>query len=245
MADSKFQKTKALAQQFKYDVSDCGTRVYSRLHPKQIPKSGDPINSTRYSIVYRSDSIMWHLKVLIDQRKQITEILEKKLGEYVNNPVELINFRKHQYYIFDDIIFNLLSMYDYIAAMIGYMFQKKYLKWNSLVNSSFDRNNEIGNSDFSEIIIEHHRSWVDKLMGFRSDLIHKQSFSGNLEVELIHKEINGVYRAIKIQAPEKIKRLFDLINSEKSNDNFDLINCSLEIAANAYICGSNLMNKIK
>jgi hypothetical protein len=80
---------------------------------------------------------MWHIEILTNQRKAIASDLKKNFPECVKNPMPVIFSKKHQYYIFDDIIFNILSMFDYLASMIGFMFQNKYLKWNNLVRSAF------------------------------------------------------------------------------------------------------------
>lgn len=243
--NKKIDELKQYLQQFKYDVSDCGVRVFSRKNPNTIPKTDHPINIIRFNVAYRADSIIWHIEILINQRKAIAADMEKNFPKCVKNPMPVIFSRKHQFYIFDDIIFNILSVYDYLACMIGYMFRGEYLKWNNLVRSALDKGNDIGKSPFAHLIIENHRKWVNTLMGFRSNLIHRQAQFGDAEIDLLFEKKEGLNRLISLKAPKKIQKLINTILHDSDTNSLDIIDCSIFLAKEAYVSGSELLNEIQ
>ena len=241
----RMDELKDLLQKFKYDVSDCGVRVYSRINPNKIPKTDHPINKIRFNVAYRADSVVWHIELLINQRKVIASNMEKTFPECLKNPMDVIWSRKHQFYIFDDIIFNILSVFDYLACMIGVMFRGRYLRWNNLVRSASDKNNDIGKYSFASSIVEIHENWVDSLMGFRSDLIHQQSHFGDAKVDISFEKKEGLNRLLSLAPPDKINKIVKTISPNISADKLDIIDCSILLAKEVYVSGSNLLNKIQ
>lgn len=187
---------------------------------------------------------MWHVEILINQRRVLVSNLEKNFPECVRNPMPVIFARKHQYYIFDDIIFNILSMFDYLASMIGYMFQGKYLKWNNLASSASDDANEIGKSSFAQLIVKEHKRWVHALMGYRSDLIHRQPVLGNAGVDLMFEKKDGLSSLLTLYLPDKVLKLVNSISAVNS-EKLDIIDGSIILAQEAYNSGERILEEIK
>jgi hypothetical protein len=230
------------ARSLLHEISDCGVRVFSRKNPGILPKGDHPINQVRESLFYRVQAITYHVNILINQRRSINnEIIEHfKNGEA--NPISVERLIIHQYYLFDDIIFNLLSMFDYISGMIGYMFDNKYHKWNSLVRSARNSKTAIGREAFAEGIVKLHSSWVDALLNFRSDIIHKSPKFGD---ETLGR--GGFKKNIPdftiIKVDHKLTKIIEKIAGVFHQ--MDIIDCSIILCIYSFAASNDLFVKVK
>ena len=125
------------------------------------------------------------------------------------------------------------------------MFKGKYLKWNSLVKSAYQNSGEIGQSPFSQLIIEEHKKWVDALMGYRSDLIHRQAYFGDAEINSMFEQKNGLKRLLSLNVPEKMMKIMNSISSMNTSGKIDIIDSSIFLAKEAYTSGSKILNEIQ
>ena len=242
--DIELTKLKTDMQSFQYEISDCGVRVFTRFNPGAIPQVEHPINEVRGSLRYRVNSIVYHIHILISQRHEINKRIEEEFSKQTANPISIENLIIHQYYFFDDIIFNLLSMFDYIAGMIGFMFENKYYKWNSLVRSAKNKNSTIGQELFSSKIIEFHRVWVDPLIQFRSDIIHRSPKFGEESINRGgYKRDIPNFSTIKVHG--KLNRLIKKIAVMKNLEAIDVIDCSILLARHSFKSCDELLKGIK
>ena len=242
--ESEIAKLNSEMQSLQYEVSDCGVRVFSRLNPNVLPPVDHPINAVRGSLRYRINSIKYHIIILIDQRKGINEHIKSHFANGTANPVSIEHLILHHYYFFDDVIFNLLSMFDYLSAMIGYMFENKFYKWNSLVRSARNKTSTIGKETFSNKIIDLHTDWVDPLIEFRSDIIHRSPKFGD---ESLNK---GGYKKYipnftTIKVPDKLSKLLQKIELTTNLDTKDLIDCSIMLTRHSFVVSNELLKEIK
>ena len=240
--NDSLEKLNKRSQSLLYEISDCGIRVFSRKKPNVLPKIGHPINQVRGSLFYRIKAIVYHVNILINQRKSINKQFVEHFENGNADPISIERLIIQQYYFFDDIIFNLLSMFDYIAAMLGYMFDNSYYKWNNLVRSARNKTTAIGREKFSKEIVKLHSNWVDTLMNYRSDLIHKSPKFGE---ETINK---GGYKS-KIPDFTVIKvdpKMTKIIQNIDSNINcIDIIDCSIILCIYSFAACNDLLLQVK
>lgn len=230
------------SRSFFHEISDCGVRVFSRKSPGVLPSGDHPINQVRESLLYRIKAIVYHIEILINQRKAINEQIGKEFSNNTANPVSIENLIIHQYYFFDDILFNLLSMFDYVSAMIGFMFENKYYKWNSLVRSARNNNTAIGNKVFAKDIIELHSDWVDALIEIRSDLIHRRPKFGEETIGSGgYKKNIPDFTIIKVNT--RLNKLVQKISGERNP--IDVIDCSILLGNHSFTSCRDLFEKIK
>jgi hypothetical protein len=135
-------------------------------------------------------------------------------------------------------------MFDYLSAMIGYMFENKFYKWNSLVRSARNKTSTIGKKTFSNKIIDLHTDWVDPLIDFRSDIIHRSPKFGD---ESLNK---GGYKKYipnftTIKVPDKLSKLLRKIESTTNLDTKDLIDCSIMLTRHSFVVSNELLKEIK
>lgn len=127
----------------------------------------------RDSIIYRLYSIRFHLHLISNTQDNIIKSMEKR---FPSDDIELFLLgRDRLLYIFDDIVFGLCSLLDYIGNMIGLMYigqHKTNIKWNGCVKSCRDKNNFLSKYIISKYLIEQDKIWASDLYCYRSRLIH-------------------------------------------------------------------------
>lgn len=240
--DCSLEKLNERSQSLLSEISDCGVRVFSRKNPGVLPTVNHPINQVRESLFYRIIAIRYHVNILINQRKGINSQIVEHIKNGTADPFSIENLIIHQYYLFDDIIFNLLSMFDYISAMIGFMFDNRYYKWNSLVRSARDKKTTIGKEEFSEEIVKLHSNWVDALLNYRGDLIHKSPKFGEETINKGgHKSKIPDFALIKVD-PKMTKIIQKLADSQKP---VDVIDCSIILGIYSFAACNDLLLTVK
>lgn len=141
----------------------------------------------RDSIIYRLFSIRYHLHLISVTQNNIVKSIEKR---FPNDDVEVFLMGREQLlYIFDDIVFGLCSLLDYIGNMIGLIYigqHKANIKWNGCIKSCRDKNNLLSKYSISQYLIEQDNLWASDLYCYRSRLIHDK------------KDNAGVKRTIKL-----------------------------------------------
>jgi len=133
----------------------------------------------RDSIFFRYDSILFHLRLLESIQKNQYEILniEKNKQQTFHNYV--FNFLDQQLQLFDSIVFHSISLFDYLANLIGLIIMGKLnMKWNGIINSVRDLNNSFSTFKISKVIKFQNDILIDKLYNYRSDLIHNSKDTG-------------------------------------------------------------------
>ena len=129
----------------------------------------------RDSLIYRAWSVQWHVNYLERQYQAFEKQLQGDITEALDSPQLLFNHRQILSYIFDDVVFNSVSMFDYVGNLVGLAYlgtKKSRLKWNGALNSSRDKSNPIHIAPVAEKLLTAHRNWVDPLMNYRGDTIH-------------------------------------------------------------------------
>lgn len=129
----------------------------------------------RDSLIYRAWSVHWHVDYLERQHQAFEKQLRGKITEALDSPQLLFSHRYILSYIFDDIVFNSASMFDYVGNLVGLTYlgpKKSRLKWNGALKSSRDKGNPIHVAPVAEKLLATHRNWVNHLMNYRGDTIH-------------------------------------------------------------------------
>ena len=129
----------------------------------------------RDSLIYRAWFVQWHVDYLQRQHRAFEKELQGQILEVLNSPQLLFTHRSVLSFIFDDIVFNSASMFDYIGNLVGLAYlgpNKTRLKWNGALNSSRDKSNPIYGAPVAEKLLIAHKEWVDHLMNYRGDTIH-------------------------------------------------------------------------
>lgn len=90
------------------------------------------INLLRGSLLYRNGAIGYQLELIHSYRDHLTNLLDQKDGYKIAQDLSIRPSRKLNYH-FDDLIFNIMSFYDYLAAYLIYVFYGEEIR-NSAVD---------------------------------------------------------------------------------------------------------------
>ena len=87
----------------------------------------------------------------------------------------------------DDVLFNLLGLYDYWSNLVGFAFigtSRKKIGWRGLATSALDKKNPFSSTAIGPMIAEHHKQWALKLQDLRAEIIHYEHLEGKSRYEI-------------------------------------------------------------
>lgn len=158
-------------------------------------KTGSQVHRRKNALLYRFQSVYWHAAQLYFVQDVLDREIESLDNPHGEDDTVMKAFHSSSY-LFDDVIFNIVSMYDYLAGLIGLVMNQdvdKWLKWNPLVKSFKDT--DFGFPKTKERVLETHRTWFDKLANYRAGVYHQKSdrpsytrgheFPGVLKIEML------------------------------------------------------------
>lgn len=138
----------------------------------------------RDSLWRRFDSLRYHYNLLVnveERRRQRMQGIDNSVDGFDATWSATL----HAHYLFDDLIFNAASLFDYVGNSIWFGFHgqnhiKK--KWKKAYEAARHHQTEEGlpggpkifGSATGQLILEAHRTLVNDLYGYRSDVIHNR-----------------------------------------------------------------------
>lgn len=136
----------------------------------------------RDSIWTRFDSLRFHYDLLARVRHQTGEVKDAYRDSGFQSTWSAV---WHSQYLFDDVIFNAASLFDYLGNAIWFGFHGKNQikkKWNKAYEAAkggrleqgLPRGLRIHGSGTGQLVIASHESLVGALYDYRSDLIHNR-----------------------------------------------------------------------
>lgn len=175
----------------------------------------------RDNILYRLRATKFHISILVN----LLDSLDKELTEIHSQNSGGINIHMHFEHrksnissLFDSIIFHIISAFDYVSNLVGYLGLKnhKKIKWTQLAKAVRDEKNELSKANFSKLIDELDRAFIGRLYDHRSYLIHIGNDSGksSLSIELI----KGKVETKLISSSTFNKNFYELKELGKDND---------------------------
>ncbi len=148
----------------------------------------------RDSLIYRAESVLWHPQLV----ELVTRSADRRLREvYPDRAKEhllLLQIGAEVFYAFDDLVFNALSLFDYVGNFVGFAFygeQRRKAKWDRIQHFARDAAYEkrehshprISGSALGSSILEVHKTLVESLTEYRAALIHYEALVGLGEVK--------------------------------------------------------------
>lgn len=79
------------------------------------------IRMLRASMLHRLSAIDWHIQLMHDYESQATQAIRTRDGFDSAHELEMMHTGRMRS-LFDDVVFNLMSLFDYTAGFIGYVF---------------------------------------------------------------------------------------------------------------------------
>ncbi len=185
----------------------------------------------RDSVLYRLSSVGQHLYHQCLTHVQWEEQLR-------HNPEQSDLQRAHLALAFgsDDLLFNLLSLYDYWANLVAFAYigpQKKRIGWRGLSTAAMDKNNTFSATALAPLIGQHHRFFALKLQDIRAEIIHYEHNEGKSRYE-IHAEVGAqASYSLKTALPKSISKKLQLTSAQHDELGVDLQLGLIEISTKA------------
>jgi hypothetical protein len=180
------------------------------------------------SVQYRQNAVEWHLRNLCTQHSQFEQNLYKSaFADSSWYKYDTLN------YLFDDFVFNLISLYDYFGSFLYVSFvdpQKPKKMWSRLANAAGNKNNEFSNCLLAKEIFQHHREWVIKLNQYRAEVIHYNLKQGNAKKKISIDNVKGTMKAeLQVSLPEDLVKLLSLEECKQNENGVDMQFGAIEI----------------
>jgi hypothetical protein len=182
----------------------------------------------RDNVVYRLSSLDWHLQSLCSHH----EHYEAKFKKDSYDP-NIFYAKTVLFFIFDDFVFNLISLYDYYANLLAYFLlspNKQTIGWNSLAKTAKGNNNQFSKFKFSKDIWQHNHEWVMKINDFRSKVIHRNVQKGSDKQIISGTQGQDVQFKLLYSIHEKLSKKLNLKSPKHKDVGVDLLLGSIEIA---------------
>lgn len=188
-------------------------------------KSNENIFRLKDNIDYRLGSALQHYKLLLQQHDSGEQYLAQQTKD---NPFRFQGFifgnpyfdliEKELSGLFDSIVFNITSSFDYLSHIICYICQtnkQNTVYWTRLAKASRGQGNDISQSLVKTQIDNVDRSFVAGLYDYRSRLIHNQRDKHNFKDT--QNPVSNTHR-IRLLISESAKSDFKKIRIDYGND---------------------------
>jgi len=170
----------------------------------------------RDSIIHRFDSMCFHVVLMIERQLAALRSLEKESSTFDERDLLESLARQHQF-LFDDIIFNTISLLDYLGNIVGLAFHGAHLNnmnWNGAYRYAKDYargakklgQNRIFGSSTADCLIRHHEEWANKVCEYRNRLIHDKEQKTGGSIAMIWQ--GDLWHELTITAPKSFVKVF-------------------------------------
>lgn len=172
----------AIGMDYKYYLDSC-------FNDKKIYEFRD-------NILYRLKATRLHINILVNLLnsldQELTDIYSKENGQ-ISMQIYFENRKSDISSLFDSVIFHIISAFDYVSNLVGFLCIKnqKKIKWTQFAKSVRDQKNELSQTNFSELVDNLDRTFIGRLYDHRSYLIHIGNDNGksSLSIELMKGKV--------------------------------------------------------
>jgi hypothetical protein len=145
--------------------------------------------SLRESVVYRAEALAWHASMLdlLNRAapRRLAAVEQDDAAEYQL----LIHIAYEHFYLFDDLAFNALSLFDYVGNTVGFTLygdQRRKARWDRIEHFARDAAYEtrahttprISGTPLGRCISSVQAAFVGQLAEVRASLIHYEALFG-------------------------------------------------------------------
>jgi len=184
-----------------------------------ISSQNDTMISVVNSLRTRCNSIHFHFTQLIDLELRTDKRINDEAADY-DNAILHTQTSDKLYFLFESIVFNVISLFDYFGSLVEYICIGKgeaKQNWNGIMKGMRDKKNLLYNLTFKDQFIAWNKNFIDILFGYRSDLIHRNiDFGGNA---LYVNPSDGKYHSV-YKAPHKFCSKFSELKKEAKEYQF-------------------------
>lgn len=201
--------------------------------------------SVRDSILYRCNSLKWHTSQLSAMHANLELQLHSSFLDGLCTAQLLPLHQAGLHYLFDDIVFGNVSLLDYVANLIGLVFegfaQRGKYRWNNAVKSATSNHGPLPNSETGNLLKQANRDWVSALQAYRGDLIHKHAILGSVSHEWKF-DASGIQTSLRVDIPSNLAKLFSKVSLP--NDELDICSAAETIGITTSNLSANILSSL-
>jgi hypothetical protein len=201
----------------------------------------------RDSLAYRAEAVLWHPNLIravqSSARRRLRETRDDRTKQYLT----LFQVGAEHFYAFDDLVFNALSLFDYVGNIVGFAYygdRRRKAKWARIERFARDGDYErrehphprISPSNLGQCIREVHGTFVRALTDFRGALIHYEAMVGTGEFTELHGNDTaqqGPQYDVAFTVAKEFGRHFTIPGYEASRENAPLLEAASWLAQEA------------
>jgi hypothetical protein len=199
----------------------------------------------RDSLSYRAEAVLWHPHMIqivgASASRRLREVHSDSAKEYQL----FFHLGAEHFYLFDDLVFNALSLFDYVGNIVGFAFygeQRRKAKWETIRRFANDAAYERGKhpkariaaGPVGDVVRGAHVSLVRALTDYRAALIHYEALLGPGEVTTQFganaEGTPGPHCDMRFQVPKEFAQLFVVPGYEKEPEKAPLLEASRWLA---------------
>jgi hypothetical protein len=171
-------------QALRRDAVDAVIRYLGPMHVTKDtpPLSENPAIILRDSMLYRAESIGFHTDLLKAHFSRFNQEAVVRYRAAPGNPLFLLQCRNVLTFLSDDVLFNSLSMLDYVGNLVGCTVSgpdSQKWKWNGAAKAALDKQHKLSATEAGKLLASLHKEWIDRLHGVRSQIIHERVTLGD------------------------------------------------------------------
>lgn len=201
--------------------------------------SKDRVLALKENTVYRLFATIHQYLILIRELNSSEHHLHqihindpKKFNSYIGDNPHFEQVQLQISSVFDNIIFNLSSLFDYLSHMVCYISKtdkSKTLYWTKLAKLARDSKSDFEGEKVRQTIDEWDRNFVDKLYDYRSRLLHNKKDDHEFTANVKFSDTKSFDFDIKIIASKTSQKFFKIIPDINSESQPTLIYLSSKI----------------
>lgn len=169
--------------------------------------SNSDFNTIHHSIIMRLACTLFHYELLS------SIYIHNQPRKYIKSrfplPSQLI--ANKQDFVFDSLIFNIVSLFDYLGCLVSFIVRNKKKDQLKAIANYLRAQDSLGKESLGKLVIKTYDNFFSKVNDYRSDLIHYSD-----DKTLFSQEINHLKNTITFQ----VYALSILEKSLKKNLNY-------------------------
>lgn len=194
------------------------------------------------------------MSLLIDLDQQASEQVKSE-NLTVEEQLSMLKYGgEHQLYLLDDIVFHIVSLFDYIGNFVGLVFyddQRAKLKWKGVVkfckNADIERTKtgyeRINKSFVSPLIQKHEQSLVHRLEEYRASLFHYRKDFANTKITL---DLISTHRnEFVVPAPEDLLNWIKQLSLKSESEEVKLLNAAFWLVDQALFAVKEILPAVE
>lgn len=181
---------------------------------------------SRESLRYRANCLVWHVILLEKKKQDFMALSENTINDTGKNLQVRMQAMYNLAYIFDDIVFHSVSLFDYLGDLIIKCHLEKY-RGDRLWSKVVKMKNQIPDSSIMKVIKEVDKNWVKSLSRYRGSIIHNKAEMGSVGITQKYSADEGSNFEHSFEIP---RRAYEVLPIFSGKENIQILDGATQIA---------------